>query len=376
MDQPSYTYHAVDVEEVTLGEKENARMVQSRNICEYFKKPLRMISYLFVPIWDFIMFLKRPFTSSSKQLSDRETYVTQLEHRLAHLQNVQDELRRATLEKEDLQTRLSAVMSSKLRDNNPNIADLSDQFRPTKLAEMFSELYDNQWTTAYSTVNRIMYGAERETIDFLLDMFMITNVFCYAEIEDSWQYLTRWFLVEEDKNDAILTKPLKDRRKRGILKHVNYCPQQIEQIVASIGADDRVSHLLSNDDVKAYLLECARLCLLMAASDPPVFVECPGRPDLGLEERVLDVKQRKSSHGISARQTGRNTNGQKRTSGARIQFNKAIFKEYTTRGAFLEYVVWPVMYVNKGGNMLSRGVAQGTGEKTPPLENGPWIWWK
>ena len=40
-------------------------------------------------------------------------------------------------------------MGNKLTNNNPNISDLSDKNRPTKLAERYTELYDNQWTDAF-----------------------------------------------------------------------------------------------------------------------------------------------------------------------------------------------------------------------------------
>ena len=50
--------------------------------------------------------------------------------------------------------RLSALTSSKLRDNNPNLTDLSDANRPTKISEMFSELYDNEWTDAFDELSR------------------------------------------------------------------------------------------------------------------------------------------------------------------------------------------------------------------------------
>ena len=45
--------------------------------------------------------------------------------------------------------RLSKFTSNQLADNNPNIADLGDINRPTKLAEKFSELYDNEWTETF-----------------------------------------------------------------------------------------------------------------------------------------------------------------------------------------------------------------------------------
>ncbi|KAH3806496.1 hypothetical protein DPMN_134816 [Dreissena polymorpha] len=66
-------------------------------------------------------------------------------------------------------------MSVKLRDNNPNIADLSDLFRPTKLAEMFSELYDNQWTNAFTVLQDQL--SEKSAVEFLLDVFLVRSFY-------------------------------------------------------------------------------------------------------------------------------------------------------------------------------------------------------
>ncbi|KAH3737806.1 hypothetical protein DPMN_044401 [Dreissena polymorpha] len=62
-------------------------------------------------------------------------------------------------------------MSVKLRDNNPNIADLSDQFRPTKFGKQFSELYDNEWTGAFDALQNKF--EERHAISILLDIVMV-----------------------------------------------------------------------------------------------------------------------------------------------------------------------------------------------------------
>ena len=68
--------------------------------------------------------------------------------------------------------RLSKVMSSQLMDSNPNIADLSDTNRPTKLVEQFSELYDNEWTNAYGVLrNRL--ADEFPVIRFLLELLQV-----------------------------------------------------------------------------------------------------------------------------------------------------------------------------------------------------------
>lgn len=63
--------------------------------------------------------------------------------------------------------RLSKLMGNRLTDNNPNIADLSDNNRPTKIAERFTELYDNQWSDAFEYINTY-FQSETKTIEILL----------------------------------------------------------------------------------------------------------------------------------------------------------------------------------------------------------------
>jgi hypothetical protein len=68
--------------------------------------------------------------------------------------------------------RLSTLASSRLRDNNPNITDLSDQNRPTKIAEKMAELYDNQWTDAFDALEQTDKN-EKEIITMLLESLMV-----------------------------------------------------------------------------------------------------------------------------------------------------------------------------------------------------------
>ncbi|XP_060565686.1 uncharacterized protein LOC132724744 [Ruditapes philippinarum] len=86
--------------------------------------------------------------------------------------------------KDDALRRLSAIASSKLRNNNPNIADLSDANRPTKIAEKLSELYDNQWTDAFGNLEKGMN--ERDIINFLRDILMKSYAECKAISSDNY----------------------------------------------------------------------------------------------------------------------------------------------------------------------------------------------
>lgn len=70
------------------------------------------------------------------------------------------------------------MAGERLTDGNPNIADLSDKNRPTKLAEMYSELYDNEWTNAYELLTKD--GETEENACSILVKTLCVSVWSYA----------------------------------------------------------------------------------------------------------------------------------------------------------------------------------------------------
>ena len=66
------------------------------------------------------------------------------------------------------------MTSMQLRSNNPNIVDLSDLNRPTKIGEQLSELYDKEWTDAFEDLMK--ENSEREAIKTLHDIIMVMCV--------------------------------------------------------------------------------------------------------------------------------------------------------------------------------------------------------
>ena len=67
--------------------------------------------------------------------------------------------------------------SVRLRKDNPNLADLSDALRPTKLAEKYTELYDNNWTDAFEELHDKCSLSEGRVIKCLLKILMVC--FCF-----------------------------------------------------------------------------------------------------------------------------------------------------------------------------------------------------
>ena len=74
--------------------------------------------------------------------------------------------------------RVSQLSGAKLQDSNSGITNLSDENRPTKLAEKFSELYDNEWTEAYEEQEED-WNNEKETIQYLYKMLLVSSIISF-----------------------------------------------------------------------------------------------------------------------------------------------------------------------------------------------------
>lgn len=62
-----------------------------------------------------------------------------------------------------------------MTSNNPDIADLSDDNRPTKLAEKFSQLYDDAWTDSLEELTEVETKLDDTVaISFLLRIVMVS----------------------------------------------------------------------------------------------------------------------------------------------------------------------------------------------------------
>ena len=74
-------------------------------------------------------------------------------------------------------SRLSKLAGERLTESNPAIADLSDPNRPTKIGEMYSEVYDNEWTDAFEALFNAGY-TEIEAVE-TLRLTLLVNIFVW-----------------------------------------------------------------------------------------------------------------------------------------------------------------------------------------------------
>ncbi|XP_052797201.1 uncharacterized protein LOC128229359 isoform X2 [Mya arenaria] len=115
-------------------------------------------------------------TSEQYPLPRKETpyeiIIQNITDRLVQLGITKHQIAELVEEKNSLALRLNkATGAANLRENNPNIAELSDPNRPTKLSERYSELYDNQWTNAFEKLIDGKRCTEKRAIDCLLEIF-------------------------------------------------------------------------------------------------------------------------------------------------------------------------------------------------------------
>ncbi|XP_052280641.1 uncharacterized protein LOC127878196 isoform X2 [Dreissena polymorpha] len=266
--------------------------------------------------------LKKDKAKFQKALAEREQQIKDLQSETARLLRNYNQER---AEKDDALTRLSAVASSKIRDNNPNIADLSDVNRPTKIAEKMSELYDNEWTDAFDSLEK--RHPDDNIVQKLVNILKNINERCRGMAwQDFFQHVQTSIelpveVLQEFKpstrpdHEIVLTKEMQQQIKE--FRKLR-APTILPIIQKALVSKDVVS-----DELTAYYNKCVDVCWLAAVQDPPLFMNfIPGE-----------------------------------------KFDTTLFKDYTTRGPYVEFLVWPALHLHENGPLLSKGVAQGTRDK-------------
>ncbi|XP_061184925.1 uncharacterized protein LOC133192937 [Saccostrea echinata] len=240
---------------------------------------------------------------------------------------LQKEISEVCKEKDNALSRLSKVAGAKLYHGNAAVTDLSDSNRPTKIAEKFSELYDNQWTDAFEELKNT-YNTEEETIQVLLNILQEAYTFCmkaenyYETRIDEAVFTLTDVNTEETRRingtNSSIQKALADLR----LSMGNACSSIIGQMfLAKLPAILKKKLDVSvSPKTKLYARQCANLCWRMRIRLPPVFARF---------------------------EFGKGTT-----------FNTDILRKYTKTGGYLDFVVWPALYLHENGPVLSKGVAQ------------------
>ncbi|KAL3879688.1 hypothetical protein ACJMK2_031975 [Sinanodonta woodiana] len=90
------------------------------------------------------------------------------------------------------------------------------------------------------------------------------------------------------------------------------------------------------DHLSEYITSCVSICFMMCTKEPPMYL------DFG------DLKEPAQLRNKTA---------------TKMHFDKDKFMSYTMSGNYIDYVVWPAVYLYKDGPLMKKGVAQGTNDE-------------
>ncbi|XP_052279949.1 early endosome antigen 1-like isoform X8 [Dreissena polymorpha] len=228
--------------------------------------------------------------------------------------DIKQQLSKATHEIDELKSRLSKMVGENLTNNNPNITDLSDENRPTKLAEIYSEMYDNEWTDAFEELEK-QGSKELNIISDLLKILQDTLKFCGILAE---QYIAN--LQKSASKLHEKTSTTNQYQKLHLLKELrkSYAPSLADEVF-SLYVKEKNLKFGKTPKVEAYTRSCVKLSWLMSVQDPAVVIDEVKTPS---------------------------------------KFDGDRYRAYTQSGTTMEFVVWPTMLLHSGGPILMKGVAQ------------------
>ncbi|XP_062620659.1 uncharacterized protein LOC134282254 [Saccostrea cucullata] len=222
---------------------------------------------------------------------------------------------------EELTTRLSRYASQQLTQGNPNIADLSDKNRPTKIGEKFALVYDDQWSEAFEALKE--EGKTEETV--VTELANLVQE-CYKfsdETKDKMRHELMKRTAEVIRNplpsSLSIAEELKDVQLTGSNAILNDLLKKYgEQSVKSLKMAFRKQKEGYTRDKRLtdYLDILVELTWNMVLQDPPMALNFAKNGD------KIDEKS---------------------------------FKHYSKKGNIVLLCVWPALHLYNGGPIVSKG---------------------
>ncbi|XP_053399565.1 uncharacterized protein LOC123557239 [Mercenaria mercenaria] len=241
---------------------------------------------------------------------------------------------------DELKTRLSTLAGRKMVDNNPDIADLSDPFRPTQLAEKFREIYDEEWTHAFEELDMVSHD-ESKIIDVISGLIKEIEKFC------SYTSTQQISAMEKSCTEEIVNPKVAIQKHQGSLKgktpsemnssQMDTINKMIRDLRKSMGAlsvrpliqifDEKWMKPMRQDkklpstskDTDKFVEKAFEIIWLMKIQNPP----------MEFKWQIRDEK-----------------------------FDRERFTFYTKRGDKVGQTVWPAVLLHEDGPLMSKGIVQ------------------
>ncbi|XP_071125610.1 uncharacterized protein [Mytilus edulis] len=228
---------------------------------------------------------------------------------------------------DELRNRLSGFASKQLTEGNPNFTDLSDKNRPTKIAENFHAVYDDEWTNALEVLSSPRKGKmiEDEAIHKLMNLVKEIYKFCCSTATDQTlniaMNILKPYAIDTQpggKDDGKVFRPGLEPKIK--LLRREYCMEPIANITEKFKRTSEDFKIMQKyPEVVKYIEKCTELFWLMRTIDPPMVLKWPEGGE------VLNV---------------------------------TLYNHYNKKGDKVSYAVWPAVLLHEGGAVMYKGFAK------------------
>lgn len=247
-------------------------------------------------------------------------------------EELQNELVEKIKQIDELTSRLSKFASQQLTAGNPNIADLSDKHRPTKIGEFYSELYDNEWSEAFEVIKALEYPNTTEDPDteyfeevlrILKNILMAAYKFSAERTEKHLKDIKLTLLgtiTDQEKDEAKGTEEYDRFVTEHAMKYrkeaAAYAIKTASKVFKRDGWQTFSKQKSEDPKLLAYVDKCVELTWYMRIQDPPMHLHC-------LQEKET--------------------------------ISKAEFAFHGRKGKTTLVCVWPALLLFEGGHLVTKG---------------------
>ncbi|XP_060604676.1 uncharacterized protein LOC132757415 isoform X2 [Ruditapes philippinarum] len=241
--------------------------------------------------------------------------------------NIQDHAKINAAAAEEYDRQRGQKASQAMRHNNPDIADLSDHNRPTKIAERYTQFYDNEWTTAFEILSEKKKTEEKKITQLLLEIIEEAYIFTKKEAEKQILKMNSTIMNILESGDTK-GKPSKDMQNDVSLL-VQFRKQHAERSIKRLQAN--------------FAVEVRKMCTKVVSGKPPtdksVMITYGNK---AVELTWWMCVQDPPVYMVTSRD----------------KFNPDFYRAYTKSGTIPDFYVWPPLKLHKSGGILAKGVVQ------------------
>ncbi|XP_062613099.1 uncharacterized protein LOC134274869 [Saccostrea cucullata] len=209
-----------------------------------------------------------------------------------------------------------------MTENNPGIADLSDLNRPINLGEVFSEIYDNEYTEVLMKLKETEGEEKTKEIHIkILNTAESCLNFCKNREEKQFEKIMEVLGLSNQG------KVRKDDLPKGVLKHIKELRTSLLEKEQQLLEEDYQKEKkepcvleFKDENVKRFICSCLSLFWRACIQTPPLYFNFEVKPGSA--------------------------------------FDNAVHRKFTVNGPTVDYTVWPTVYLHENGPVLVRGIVQ------------------